>query len=157
MSDLFPIRDFIAANSDNAGELRARWAAEQQSAQPRKESIPVNTATSNYLNELVAEQIEAIDTAARAAKSAADDAERARVKSLNADMKKHFAKLIDKSAATVSGGELYFDFNGEQYLVCLKNGSFSLQQGATVITTFNADGDAIQSLAKVLAKLKAGR
>jgi hypothetical protein len=153
MIDLFPIRDFIAANSDNASELRARW--QNDSAQPRKESTPVNTATSNFLSELVSEQIEINDSVTRKAKSEADDAERVRIKSRETDLKRHFAKLIEKGEASVIKGEMYFDYAGSRYIVVLKDGSFRLHIGATVLATFNHDGDAVQTLAKVLSKLKA--
>jgi hypothetical protein len=138
-----------------ADALRAKWAAEQQSAQPRKESIPVNTATSNFLSELVAEQIDLNDIAARSAKAIADDAERLRIKSRETDLKRHFSKLLEKGEASVIKGEMYFEYAGSRYIVVLKDGSFHLQIGATVLATFNHDGDAVQTLAKVLSKLKA--
>jgi hypothetical protein len=150
VSDLFAIRDFIAANSDNAAELRARW--QNESAQPEKESKPVTVSTSNFLTELVAEQVELSDALSRAAKAQADESERIRIKSLNSELKRHFGKLLDKGVGSVEAGEFRFAHAGTDYSVKMSNGNFVLATSARVIAQFGVDGDAVTSLAKVLAK-----
>jgi len=160
MSDAvdYELRAMLLQHSDFPDELRAKWASEEkQSAQPKKESIPVSTATSNFLSDLVSEQAEINERAVRKAKGEAEEAERIRVKALNDELKKHFSKLIDKSEGRIENGEFHFTFEGKKYHAFMSNGRFSLHGDGYSIGDFGVDGDAVTSLAKVLAKLKAVR
>jgi enterochelin esterase-like enzyme len=127
MSNLFPIRDYIAANSDNPDELRARWAAETKLKE--KESIPVQTATSTWLETRVATKlaqfVEAREEAAREAKRAKQRADE--------EMEKLLEKQLGSFVMQVGGhfytGRAHFSYKGHAYAVYLQDGQFWLDDG----------------------------
>jgi hypothetical protein len=158
------VRSMILASlpPEEADALRAKWAAESKLSKseekPMSQSGPVGVA--NFLSELVAEQVELNESAARKAKADADESERTRVKALNTELKRHFGKLLDKGIGKLEGGEFRFSHSGTAYRVSMSEGAFLLTPDLKPNTVnfgwktlkFGADGDAVTSLAKVLAK-----
>lgn len=147
LNELHEVRAMILQDSDSPDDLRKRWLEQDK----LKEIKPVTISTSNFLDELVQDEVERIESAARAAKAQADESERNRLKALNTELKRHFSRLLDKGVGTIESGAYHFDYAGRAHSVKLVEGQFQLC-GPSKPVKFSVDGDAVTALAKVLAK-----
>jgi hypothetical protein len=148
VSDLFPIRDFIAANSDNASELRARWQTE--SSPPKKEK-PMQTAAKTYLETRVAEKLGELETQRIEGERAEALRKANALKSANDTVRLAFKDLLNRDAASVSDGRLHFTYRGKDYSAFVREGAWYLVDGEREIK-FAGSGPATENLIETLAK-----
>ncbi len=152
------VQSMILANSTpaEADALRAKWAAEQnQSAEPRKESIPVSTATSNYLDKLVSKRIETIKAERESVAAEAAKTRNRAIELAEQELEKKFADLIRREIATVSDGALHFQSGGESYSVALTGGAYVLSCATIRDTKIEGpSGSPEENLINTLATLK---
>jgi thioesterase domain-containing protein len=147
MSDLFPVRDFIAANSDNPDELRARWAAEKIT--PKEETPKMS---SNLLTRLVDEQISAIEAAEAKAESAKREQETQLIAQKDQLLRKTFSRLIETGEAHVQAGYLYFDHAGRKFRVHREADQWMLEGRDINVPIEGEHADILLKLAATLAK-----
>lgn len=142
---------------DEAAELRARWRSD--SIDPmRGGSISIcedkmSTGTKFFI-EQIDEECENIERAAVTARTTAESTKATALKSAEKSLALQFAKLLDKEVAIIREGELRFALptSDYSYSVSCVDGQFMLNVNGTPFEKFASNGDAIRSLAKILAK-----
>jgi hypothetical protein len=116
MSDMLNIRDFIAANSDNASELRARWASEA----PKEPKVSTQTfqlsPVQSTLERLVQERAAQIALDAERKELERRTKENLSHSQLYSDYRKAFPDLFT-DGATCDGGRIHFSFRETPFSV----------------------------------------
>ncbi len=135
------------ASEEEAQRLREKWAAETK-LNVGPEGVEDTKLKTNFFDEMISEEADsALAASLRASQEAAITRSRV-LKSAERELAKHFAKLIEKDIAIVRDGALVLD----KYSVSMSDGNFELSVNGQPVTKFSANGDAIRSLAKEIAK-----
>lgn len=141
---------FNAASESEKAELRKKWFGPVSGGTSR---IKGNTMNSFFI-EAIDDEREILQAAAHTAQQTAEQSRNKMIKANERELAKQFAKLIDGNVARVLNGELVFELPNSNYFyaVTMDAGNFLLSVDNTPVEKFSANGDAIRSLAKVLAK-----
>ena len=142
---------FNEASETEKVELRRKWLQDptQGGVISKEQSV-----TDSFFIELIDDEREAIEEAAKKVCEATESARLMKLKADEKELSRKFAKLISGNIARVLNGELVFELPDSNYFysVTLENGQFLLSVNNTPVERFQGNGDEIKSLAKLLAK-----
>jgi hypothetical protein len=152
-ADLSHVRQLIysSATESEKVELRRKWLKDPNQGGTL---ISKGNVMNSFFIELVDEERESLEEAARTQRQSAEQTRTRLVKSNERELSKQFAKLIDGNVARVLNGELVFELPNSNYFyaVSMDSGNFLLSVDNTPVEKFAGNGDAVRSLAKVLAR-----
>lgn len=163
-ADLEHVRQLIfnEATESEKIELRKKWLPEPLIAGTTRLGVAsiakgankVDTAASSFFIEMIDEEIEKNEEAAAKARRETEESRSRVIKADERELSKHFAKLIENKIARVSNGELAFELPNSKYLysVRMDKGNLLLNVDSTPVERSQVNGDAIRTLAKLLAK-----
>ena len=155
-ADLEHVRQLIysEASESERAELRKKWLGPESGGTSILKDKKVSTVTDSFFIELIDDEREAIEEAAKTAREATESARTTRIKADEKELSRKFGKLISGNIARVLNGALVFELPNSQYFysVTLENGQFLLSVDSTPVERFQGNGDEIKTLAKILAK-----